>query len=109
MQTVKTNLSLPLAESIIALAVLSFYLLLVLIDEDTHSAGDVFSLRILPAMFLYGLPAFVVCAVLFRRFSKKHSGWKSLLDALVIGVPLTFGGVMLLLFGLKWVGVLGAW
>ncbi len=109
MQTVKTNLTLPLAEAIIALVVLAFYLLLVLIDGDTHSAGDVFNLRILPAMILYGLPAFIVCALLFRRFSKKYSGWKSLTDALLIGIPLTFGGVMLLLFVLKGMGVLGAW
>jgi hypothetical protein len=109
MQSVKTNLSLPLAEAIIALAVLSFYLLLVLMDGDTHTASDVFSLRIVPAMFLYAVPAFVICALLYRRFSKKYSGWRSLLDALLIGIPLTFGGVMLLLFGLKWMGVLGAW
>lgn len=85
----------------IPLAVLVTYLLLVLIDKDTRSIGDVFSIRIIPGMLIYGLPGILVCSLLLRHFVRRHSIARSALLAVSIGILSTFTLIIISLQLLK--------
>ncbi|MCB9265492.1 MAG: hypothetical protein H6558_10735 [Lewinellaceae bacterium] len=74
----------------IPLAVLAAYLSLVLIDKDTHSISDTFSLRIVPGLLIYGIPGILVCCLLLRLFIKKYRIVVSVALAVGAGIPLAF-------------------
>ena len=74
----------------IPLAVLVAYLLLVAIDKDTNSINDVFSLRIVPGLLIYGIPGILVCCLLLRLFIKKYRIVVSVALAVGAGIPLAF-------------------
>jgi hypothetical protein len=90
-----------IAYSVIAMSVLLACLLLFSIDEDTHKLSDLFTLENLSAWIIYAIPTFGVCAFMFRRFARKYDRGESLARALVIGIPLSFALVIVLLLSLR--------
>jgi len=91
-------------ELILFVIVLLAYLGLVLIDKDTHSAADVFSMRIVPGFIIYCIPTFAVCALLLKRFLKKYDSNKSLFLSASVGIPFTFGLIMASFYLFRYLG-----
>ncbi|GJM35314.1 MAG: hypothetical protein DHS20C18_43150 [Saprospiraceae bacterium] len=84
--------------SLLATGILLMFFLLIIVDKDTQSLKDIFNVRILPALLLYFTPAFVVSSVLYELFHKRFSMRRSLLLALLIGVVVSFGGIILVFY-----------
>ena len=81
----------------IALATLTLCWLLFAIDKETHQFSDLLSPGNLAALVVYFIPTFLICLLIHHLLSKKISNTKSLVLSLVIGVPLSFLGVIFIL------------
>lgn len=90
-----------LSYGMIALIIAASCFLLGYIDHETHEFSDLLTAQNLAALTLYFLPTFIVCALLHSWFSKKRKVSDSILLSLVIGIPLTFALMIVLLLTLR--------
>ena len=82
------------------------YLVLVVMEKDTNDIYDVFSLRIVPGMLIYGIPGILACCLLLRYFVRKNSIFKSTVLAISIGVSVTFTPIIISLQFMKYLDLL---
>jgi len=66
------------------------------LDHETRSIMDLFNPGNIFGLSLYFVPAFLLSVLFYKIFSKKHYPLKSLVYALLAGVPLAFTLVILL-------------
>ncbi|MBP7245903.1 MAG: hypothetical protein KBA99_11445 [Bacteroidia bacterium] len=71
--------------------------LLFAIDKETHQFSDLLSPGNLAALVVYFTPTFLTCLLIHHLLSKKISNTKSLVLSLVVGVPLSFLGIIFIL------------
>ena len=79
----------------IAFFVLTMCVLLFLLDYETTSILDVFRLDNLAALALYFIPTFLICLFLHGLFIRGKK--PALVYSLLIGIPLSFGMMILIL------------
>ncbi len=101
MENVKTTTPTVLHYATIALSVLLAFLALFFMDEGTSALTDLFTPDNLMALIIYCTPTFVISFFLFKYLSKEMFKSESILLSLVIGIPLGFSMVILLLFAIK--------
>lgn len=78
------------------IVVIIFCLLLGFIDRETKSIADLFNLGNILALLLYALPTYIIC-ILFQQLLFKRNSKHFFLLAHVMGIPLGFAIVMLIL------------
>ncbi len=71
---------------------------LVWVDQDTQSWRDVFSLRLVPALLIYGLPTYAWSIIFYKKIRPSTAYYSSLLLALILGVVVAFAGMMMIIF-----------
>ncbi len=81
----------------IALVIVAACFLLFSIDKDTHHFSDLFQPGNLVALAVYFIPTYVVCIMLFHYFARRHSLAGSTALSLLIGIPVSFALVIILL------------
>ncbi len=101
MENVKTTTPAALHYTTIALSVLLAFLALFYMDEGTSALTDLFTPDNLMGLIIYCTPTFVISFLLFKFLSKKMYRSESIFLSLVIGIPLGFLMVILLLFAIK--------
>ncbi len=101
MENVKTTTPAALHFATLALSVLLAFLALFYMDEGTTALTDLFTPDNLLALILYCTPTFVISFFLFKYLSKEMYKSESIFLSLVIGIPLGFSLVILLLFAIK--------
>lgn len=95
-----------LSRFVIILSVLLGYIGLVWIDKDTHHAADIFNVRVVPALLLYGIPTVFFCFFLFRHYNKTSTWGMSLSKTVLLGIPFSFVVLILFFYGLKYAGIM---
>ncbi|HTF04463.1 MAG TPA: hypothetical protein VK826_10570 [Bacteroidia bacterium] len=102
MNSVKTNTPALHHYFLLAIFVVLACAALFSLDKDTHAVADLFKPVNLYALAIYFTPTFLISFLLFRRFSKKHPGGKSLVLSLAAGVPLSFALMIVVLALVMW-------
>ncbi len=80
--------------SIVAIAIA--FALLGLMDSDTQKWADLLHTENIAGLLLYGIPTWLVCRWLYRRWANERSVWLRLCMSLVAGVPITFLAIILI-------------
>lgn len=71
------------------------------LDKDTHSFADLFKPVNLAALVIYFTPTFLISVCLYIYFLRKNNKKKSIVLALVTGIPVGFILVICVLLSLK--------
>jgi hypothetical protein len=81
----------------LAFATLALCWLLFAIDKDTHQFSDLLKPGNLAALVVYFTPTFLVSFLLYHILRTKTTNAKSMGLALLIGVPVSFIGIIYIL------------
>ena len=66
------------------------FAILGLMDSDTQKWTDLLHTENVAGLLLYGIPTWLVCRWLYRRWSNERSIWLRVCMSLAAGVPITF-------------------
>ena len=67
------------------------------IDKETHQFSDLLSSGNLVALVVYFIPTFLICLLMHHVLSMKMSNTKSMFLSLLLGVPVSFAGIIYML------------
>jgi hypothetical protein len=81
----------------LAFAILALCWLLFAIDKDTHQFSDLLKPGNLAALVVYFTPTFLICLLIHHVLIIKLSNTKSIMLSLLLGVPVSFAGMIYLL------------
>lgn len=74
-------------------------------DSDPGQFSDLIHLENLVGLAIYFVPTYFFCRLLYRLFQKKQNRTDSMILSLIIGIPLSFTLIIVLLIHLKrWIG-----
>ena len=65
------------------------------LDHETKSISDLFKPGNLVALLIYYVPTFLITYLIYLFFHKKWDNKKSLIGAILIGIPASFALIML--------------
>ena len=86
---------------LIAVTVLAACWMLFALDKDTHNFADLLKPGNLVALAIYYLPTFLISIALLRLFARRGGSGRSIVLALIIGIPISFSGIIITLLLLK--------
>ncbi|MBK9639505.1 MAG: hypothetical protein IPO63_17505 [Bacteroidetes bacterium] len=79
---------------IISVFVLFATWLVFAIDKETHQFSDLLTPGNLAALVVYFIPTFLICMLFHHVLSMKISNTKSMFLSLLMGVPVSFAGII---------------
>ncbi len=95
MQVTSIQQSNPKSTFLLALFVLLSCWGLFWLDYETKSISDLFKPGNLVALLIYFVPTFLITYLIYLFFHKKMDNKKSLIGAILIGIPASFTLIML--------------
>ena len=106
MQVVKTVTKQQVISFLLVAAfILIAVVLLGYLDSDEGQVFDWFNVDNIAGLLIYFGPTLVICMLFYRRFKKKNNMATSIAKAVILGIPLCFTVIIIMLVTLKRVGV----